>query len=163
VTDIAYLYLQWYFKSWFAVLQQTWQESEYCCAPCYYRFSTEKKHNELNNDLLQSTSKFDALFLHPVPIQNPEGTSQIREVFNSFSFALNTLPWVSLDYLSIQKKEMNSSSIHLIKFMSIFTLPNSAAFGTWDTTILKLWPRSRIKLYAHTWTQLLKCNNTINC
>ena len=30
-------------------------------------------------------------------------------------------------------KEMSSSGIHLIKFMSIFTLPSSAAFGTWET------------------------------
>lgn len=123
----------------------------------------KKKHTQWTyNHLLQSTSKFGALFLRPVSIENPEGTSQICAVFNSCSFALHTLSWVSLDYFSIQKKEMNSSSIHLIKFMSIFMLPNSAAFGTWDTTILKLWPRSRIKWYAYTWTQLLKCNNIIN-
>lgn len=90
--------------------------------------------NKINvSDLLQSTSKFGALFLHPVPIRNPEGTSQICAVFNSCSFALNTLPWVFLDCLSILMKEMSSSSIHLIKFMSIFTLPNPAAFGTWKT------------------------------
>jgi hypothetical protein len=54
----------------------------------------------------------------------------LKFTFTSCSYALNTLLWVTLDYLSIQMKEMKSRSIHLINFISIFMLPNFAAFGT---------------------------------